>query len=394
MPQRAASKRAEGSRSAAALLATWRISSRVRLGRGAEALDLLLGEGGVGVGRREVRHQAHDLRAERRQLREAPAAHAGVQLQVHRARRREILVPPRELEPRLARLGDLAAGRGRAHHEDPRVAELGSQLEPLGDGRDAERAGALVEHRAGDIDRAVPVGVGLHDRPELRAVEHAQQRPRVAPDRAEVDGQLRPVHRAPAGSAATTSLADRSRLRDRARRELLRRRGRGRRRARVDALGEERRDDPGQHVAAAGRGQRGRPERDDEHALARRGDERVRALEQADAVEVVRGALHRLEPVRGDPVRLDAEQARELALVRREHGRRGPLERLEVVQAVGVDHRGTVELGQQPPHDFLRPGAAAEARARARATPPSRRTRRSARSRGSRSGRRPRGTAA
>ena len=64
----------------------------------------------------------------------------------------------------------------------------------LGNRRDAERAGALVDERAGDVDRAVAVGVGLDDRPELRALEHAQQRPRVPPDRAEVDGDLRPVH--------------------------------------------------------------------------------------------------------------------------------------------------------------------------------------------------------
>ena len=82
-PRRSATS---GSRSAAALFATCRVRSRVRLGRLAEALDLLVGERRVGVGRRQVRHQADDLGGGCGQLREAVAAHPGVELDVHAGR--------------------------------------------------------------------------------------------------------------------------------------------------------------------------------------------------------------------------------------------------------------------------------------------------------------------
>ena len=117
--------------------------------------------------------------------------------------------------------------------------------------------------------------------------------------------------------------------------------GRGRRGGgrRLQTLGEERRDHARQHVARAGRRERRRPERDDEHALAGRGDERVGSLQEADAAEALRRLLHRLEPVRVDPGRLAAEQPAELARVRSQHRRRGPLERLEPEEPVGVDDR-------------------------------------------------------
>src|SRR5512132_2350583 len=54
----------------------------VRLRRLAEAPDLRLGELGIAVGAREMAHQPDDLGRRLRQVREAPAAHAGVELEV------------------------------------------------------------------------------------------------------------------------------------------------------------------------------------------------------------------------------------------------------------------------------------------------------------------------
>ena len=55
-----------------------------------------------------------------------------------------------------------------------------------------------------------------------------------------------------------------------------------------------------------------------------------------------------------------AEQPRELAGVRRQHGRGRALDRLELVERVGIDDRRQVDLREQPPHELLRPVAAAE----------------------------------
>jgi len=167
---------------------------RERLRHRAEELDLLRRVDRVVVGGREVRHQADDLRAGLPQLRNPPAAHPGVELQVHAHALGDLLVPDRQLELRLPRIGDLAARRGRAHDEDPDQRELLPQLQAFGNGRNAERPGALVDHCPRDVDGAVPVRVRLDHRPELRAFERAQERPRVAADRAEVDRHLTPVH--------------------------------------------------------------------------------------------------------------------------------------------------------------------------------------------------------
>ena len=96
-----------------------------------------------------------------------------------------------ELEPRLARLGELV---GRAHDDDPRLRKLAPQLEGFGDGDDAERRGPGLERRPSDVARAVAVAVRLHDGPELGPVERLEQPPRVVANRAEVDRDLAPVH--------------------------------------------------------------------------------------------------------------------------------------------------------------------------------------------------------
>ena len=106
---------------------------------------------------------------------------------------------------------------------------------------------------------------------------------------------------------------------------------------RLHPLREKRADHAGEHVARAGGRQRRRAEPGDEHALAWRGDQRVGALQQHRRAEPGRGAPDSLEPVRLDLLGLGAEQPGELARVRRHHGGRGPRERLELPEGVGVE---------------------------------------------------------
>ena len=106
---------------------------------------------------------------------------------------RDLAADDDELETRLACVGDLRRRR-RAEDEDARGADRAPQRQRLGHRRDAERGRARGERRTAHVGGAVPVAVRLHDRPELRAVEHPQQRRRVAADRAEIDGQLRARH--------------------------------------------------------------------------------------------------------------------------------------------------------------------------------------------------------
>jgi len=87
-------------------------------------LDLTPGEGGVAVGRGEVRHQPDDVTRRARQLREPVAAHTRVELEMAAHALRNLAVGDRELEPGLARLGDLAALRHRAEDEDACGREL------------------------------------------------------------------------------------------------------------------------------------------------------------------------------------------------------------------------------------------------------------------------------
>ena len=184
---------------------------------GSHLTDLLVGEGGVRVGGREVAHQSDDVPCRLDELGEPVATHPGVELEVHAHALRNLAVRDDDLEIRVARLGDLAARVERPHAEDARGGELLPQLERFQKCRDAESACARTERRAGYVDRAVPVCVGLDDRPELRALERTQQRPDVSPERAEVDSQLGAVHQSNAsGSASTTSPATSPRSRTRA----------------------------------------------------------------------------------------------------------------------------------------------------------------------------------
>ena len=82
---------------------------RVRLGRLAEALDLLRRERRVRVGGREMAHQPDHVRRRLRQLGEPPASHARVELQVHRDLVRDLAVDRR----RRARAAPRAPRRAR-----------------------------------------------------------------------------------------------------------------------------------------------------------------------------------------------------------------------------------------------------------------------------------------
>ena len=91
----------------------------------------------------------------------------------------------------------------------------------------------------------------------------------------------------------------------------------------LQALGEERADDPGEDVARAGGRERRRAGRRDEHALPGAATSVSAPLSRTTQPKRSTRAAHGLEPVRVDPRRLLAEQPRELARVRRQHGRRG-----------------------------------------------------------------------
>ena len=99
----------------------------------------------------------------------------------------------RELETGRARARRLLLV-GRPENEEAHRPERLPEPERLRDGCDAERARARIERGAADIRRPVPVAVRLDDGPQLGAVEHAQERPRVAADRTEVERQLRAGH--------------------------------------------------------------------------------------------------------------------------------------------------------------------------------------------------------
>ena len=82
-------------------------------------------------------------------------------------------------------------------------------------------------------------------------------------------------------------------------------------------------------------------------------------LSRHDRAESLGAAPRGLEPVRVHPAAVVAEQPRELARVRRQHGRRGPVDGLELEERVGVDDRREVEaleeLADERPPSAPRP---------------------------------------
>ena len=185
------------------------LEMRIRSGLGAEALDLPLRVGRIGVRRGEVAHEADHLERRREKLGDAPATHSRVELHVDAHARRDVVGRDDELEMRVARLPHLAVQR-RPHDDDARRGELAPQRKRFGDGGDAERRGARAERRARDVGRAVCVRVRLDDGPELRALQRVEQPAHVVPDGSQVDRDLGAMHyRSTRGSASIRSLATR-----------------------------------------------------------------------------------------------------------------------------------------------------------------------------------------
>ena len=180
MPQRTASRCDAGWRSVPALFAM----CRVRCAYGAVAarnrVELRLGERRVGVRRRRSGSSGRRRREPGRgELREPPAPHARVELEVDRDALGDVGRPRRTARaaPRAPRRPPPApSGRGR---RSARAGSARAQLERLAERRDAERRRAGLERRPPDVDRAVPVAVGLDDRPQLGAVEQRRSSART-----------------------------------------------------------------------------------------------------------------------------------------------------------------------------------------------------------------------
>src|SRR2546421_11020872 len=135
------------------------------LRRSSKALDLAARERRITVRGCEMRHQTDDFGRRRRQLGEAIAAHAGVQLEVDAHPFRDLTVGDHELEAGIAGLRDLAVRAGGSQHDDALGAVLAAQREALRDRRDAERRCTRAERGACDVDRAVAVARGPYPRP-------------------------------------------------------------------------------------------------------------------------------------------------------------------------------------------------------------------------------------
>jgi hypothetical protein len=100
--------------------------------------------------------------------------------------------------------------------------------------------------------------------------------------------------------------------------------------------------------------------------LARKGDDRVVALQHDDGVRALRGLLRAAQPPPLDVVARRAEQAGELAGVRRQHGRRRALrERVERpgvgVEPVGVEQQRDGRARRERAHEGDRRDAAPHA---------------------------------
>ena len=159
------------------------------LGRDAEALDLTAREVEIGVRGGEMRHHAGDPACRRGQLAQPPAAHAGIELQVHLDVIRNAAVGNRQRKSGLPRARHLRR-RSRAEHEDARPGEDGPELDALCDRRNAQRGRSGGESRAAAVDRSVPVTVVLDDDPQVSAVEHAQKPTHVLLQRGQIDRHL------------------------------------------------------------------------------------------------------------------------------------------------------------------------------------------------------------
>ena len=245
----------------------------------------------------------------------------------------------------------------------------------LAGGRDGKHRGAAAERRPALSDHAVAVAVRLDHRAHLRAALEQPGEVRDVPrDRAQVDAGDGALHGAkPRGSASITSLAitdSAAPTRSAAATPGVRVRPDARARGleRIEALREERADRAREDVAGAGGRERRRRDHADGDRPAGRGDDRVVALEDDDAVAALGRLARGREAVRADLVRVLLEKAPQLAGVRRDHGRLGArgeaLERARVgVQAVGVEDERQVGAAGDLARDRERGVRAPEARA-------------------------------
>ena len=188
-------------------------------GRLPEALDLQLRERRIRLGGGEVAHHPDDVACRRRELREPPASHPGVDLEMDSHAFRDPLVGGDELQPRDASLADLALGH-RPHHEDASVAKRRAQVERLRQRRDAQGGRPRVERGLRHVDGAVAVALRLHDGPELGALGGLQEGRGVPPDRPEIEGEARPLHalilarpRSPSGDLGREQIPEGGRVR-------------------------------------------------------------------------------------------------------------------------------------------------------------------------------------
>ena len=135
-------------------------------------------------------------------------------------------------------------------------------------------------------------------------------------------------------------------------------------------LRQERADDPRQDVAGAGRGERRRPVQRDEDAFARARRRACRPLQHADAAVRLRARRTAASRCATPTGRRSPSSRAELALVRRQHRRRAPLDRLEPPQPSASTTTGSSSAASSPrtsarvPSLRPRPGPSATASAR------------------------------
>ena len=275
MPQRTASKRASGKRSAPALLArcagtpgkapaTSRKRSICARAKASSASSA--------VARWLITPTTRSRGAGERLLgRHPPAPHARVHLEVDASALGHLGRDERRPRARASRAIASSPGASGPMTRIRAVGKLSRSSSPSRAVATQSAAAPPSSAARGDVDRPVPVGVRLDDRPELgrRGVSRSsaalrRSAPRSIGRSASVSpgaGRARAPRPRRGRSARRRRARSAATLRGDARR---RRRRRPRRGSRLHALGEEGGDDAGEHVAGAGRRQPRAPEVDDD----------------------------------------------------------------------------------------------------------------------------------
>ena len=337
-------------------------------------------------------HDADDVPRRGGQLREPPAAHARVELEVHASR-----PPGSGRPPRRARGGRRAPRRSRASDTGPittmrALRSAARRWSASGKRRHAERGRARFERRLRDVDGAMAVSLRLHDRPKLGT---RRRRAAASPRSCRIAPRSRVKHdrsTGPFSAIATCAVrlrappagfrADRSRPFPPGGDELcgasVRNRCRGRGRLRVETLGEECGDVtpvrtspvPAVASAAVPWSQTVTEPPGDATSVSAP----FRSTIAPNASAAVRAASSRCSPTHSEsrPRRRASSPACGVRTVGR-----APRHRLEIEESVGVDDRGQVEPVEQRPHELpaLRRPCRAPGRARAPSpAPPLRRS--------------------